>query len=149
MLKDQRLKKVIKQIAGDIKNIDHINLEDFVYDGKRYRTKNIFSLFCVSKIFPIELSAYEDQFFKNNYLIRPAYEMGGESVNSLDLKHMLWAKFNLNIKSINFLPAEEIQSMQQPENYFKYNNGVYYIRGAMEAADIIEHAILSDYVILN
>ncbi|EMV9618670.1 hypothetical protein AADV15_000051 [Campylobacter coli] len=146
MLKDQRIKKVVKQITGIDKDIGSIDINDFVHEGCSYYLKNRFSVFCLSKFFPIELSVYENHFFKNNYFVRPSYERDTTAVGSLNYKNILWVKFNLSTESIKFLDPDEIEEMISPENYFRYKNDECFMEGTLAAAHIIEQVLFSDCV---
>lgn len=145
MLGEQRIKKVIKQIVGYEKNIDFADVDKFIHNKQAYHFKIDFDLFCGCKFFFIELGSHESYFFKNACFVGPAYEIDGKPVVSLDLKDILWVKFNLNKKSFIFLPDSQKLALTQPQNYVIYKDEVHFAPGGvLTASDIIMGTLLED-----
>lgn len=142
MLKDLRIKKVFKQISGIDKNI---KTDTFTYNNQHYSISN-FVLFCINKFFPAELSVYENHFFKNNYFVRPSYELNGVHPKTLDYKNIFWIKFNFSASTTNFLTKNELSKMQNVEGYYVYDDGVYLEDGAIAATWIIKNILFSECV---
>lgn len=147
MLGEQRIKKVIKQIVGYEKHIDFEDDDKFIHNKQAYHFKIDFDIFCGCKFFFIELGSHESYFFKNAYFVGPAYEIDGKPVVSLDLKDILWVKFNLNKKSFIFLPDSQKLALTQPQNYVIYKDEVHFASGgALIAADMIMGALLEGVI---
>lgn len=147
MLGKQRIKKVIKQIAGYEKNIDFEDGDKFIHDKQAIHFKIDFDLFCGCKFFFIELGSHESYFFKNWCFVEPAYEIDGKPVVSLDLKDILWVKFNLNKKSFIFLSDSQKLALTQPQNYVIYKDEVHFASGGvLVVSDAIMGALLENIV---
>lgn len=147
MLSEQRIKKIIKQIAKYEKNIDFENDDKFIHNKQKFYFEINFDNFCADKIFFIELGVNENHFFKGGCLIEPAYEIVGKPVNLLNLKDVLWIKFNLNENVTNILSKTTLTNIMQLQNYVEYRGDVHFAWGEIIlVTDMIMGALLKSYV---